>query len=223
MSEDIAAKKAALAGLLHSALKQLGPTGYGVQAQHGTLGWEEDWMPLLCDPNLFKEDYGLHVRCIWLPAMTLLPEEANILLALIVRLEEVLGQRAQACQGGLPAPNSSSAAHLLHRASMAIGRGFPGNVRARAAHLDPESYAVEAIEAEQARIGAPEALLKAIEAVAAEVSTSQSKPLLIQPIVGWDERFEQLKRLIRTRQVLLLELVDVMCPRQAAPYYAGGV
>jgi hypothetical protein len=43
----------------------------------------------------------------------------------------------------------------------------------------------------------------------------------VQPVVGWDERFDQLKRLIRTRQVLLLELVDVFCPRQAAKYYAG--
>jgi hypothetical protein len=220
MSDDTAEKKAALAGLLHSALNQLGPNGYGVQAQHGTLGWEEDWMPLLQDPHLFKDDYALNARVIWLRPMVLLPDDANIPLAFIVTLEDALEADLEGSSNILAGFNTD-ALDLLHRASRSLGIGFPGNVKARAPHLDPDSYAVEVIQAEQARIGAPEALLKAIEAIAAKIGKSQSKPLIVQPVVGWDERFDQLKRLIRTRQVLLLELVDVFCPRQAAKYYAG--
>jgi hypothetical protein len=220
MSEEIAEKKAALAGLLHAALQELGPTGYGVQAQHGTLGWEEDWMPLLETPNLFKDDYALDKRVIWLRPMVLLPENATVPLAFIVTLESVLEQQLDASDN-LFAGYDSTALELLEKASMSLGVGFASNLTARASAMDPDSYAYEVIRAEQRRMDSPKDLLAAIEAVAARVQKSQSKPLLVQPVVGWDERFEQLKRLIRTRQVLLLELVDVFCPRQAAKYYAG--
>jgi hypothetical protein len=220
MSEETAEKKAALAGLLHAALNELGPTGFGVQAQHGTLGWEEDWMPLLETPDLFKDDYALHHRIIWLRPLVLLPEDATVPLAFVVTMTDALEHKLETSTtlfGGY----DTKAEEALERAAHSLSLGFFNNIGVRAGHLDPDSYTLEVVRAEQRRMDAPEDLLKAIEATAERLGKSQSKPLLVQPVVGWDERFDQLVRLIRTRQVLLLELVDVLCPRQAVKYYAG--
>lgn len=138
-------------------------------------------------------------RLVWLQAldMTALPRSTNLYMAMIVRLEDALVRR------GSQVTVARSRLERLTLAKRSLAIGFPGNVRDRAGHLDPENYAFEVQESAMAQVMGPQRVEEAIGEVAEEIRSSHGiDPLFIYPIINLEFGLERLSEIFLSSKIL---------------------
>ncbi|MCI0542336.1 hypothetical protein L0Y69_01085 [bacterium] len=110
--------------------------------------------------------------------LPLLSTSTNVLVSILVRIESLLFEIHCGRTTGL----EEDALQLLQRLQVSTAIGFNGNLRERAGHLDPDTYAVETHRAEQARLGVSETFNRTLAALASQFFGA-IRPLFVQGII----------------------------------------
>ena len=137
-------------------------------------------------------------RLVWLETLDMepLPPDANLLAAILVRLEDAArayGVKEAPQLGrarGLLEPSSDYHAALLElqRLQTDVALAWDGNLRDRKGHLDPDTYAVEMMRIEQARLSLNRRFADTFETLAEHVfrSARVHDPLFVLPVDDFD-------------------------------------
>ena len=126
--------------------------------------------------------------------MEALAESANLLGAVLARVEDASGER-------FPAPSTGQPVSLMHpshayhdaqrdllRLQTSAALGFTGNLTARAGSLDPDTFAIEARRAERERLGMNRRFAGVLANLSAAIaSTSELQaPMFVLPVDDLD-------------------------------------
>lgn len=108
----------------------------------------------------FERD--LYQRLIWLEPLDMdpLPGPTNLLAAILARIEEAIGRfyesffdsRSHVKSQLEPYPDDQKLLTELNKLQQDVGLAWDGNIKERAANLDPDSFAVELLRAEGSRL-----------------------------------------------------------------------
>lgn len=137
-------------------------------------------------------------RVVWLETLDMepLPSDANLLAAILARIEDA--QRTQGRQDelgsdrvrGLLEPSSDfhSALLELQRLQTDVALAWDGNLRDRRGQLDPDTYAVETMRVEQARLGLNSRFADTLDRLAKNVfqTTTIRDPIFVLPVDDFD-------------------------------------
>jgi hypothetical protein len=225
--------------ILLTGARGTGKTSLLLSLQHCLQDWE-GWMAegeTQNDAELKKRlpDRFDH-RVVWLETLDLepLPEQTNLLAAILARIEQAVSQPAFG--GDMPmgmlnpqAPLEEALRELRGLATDAA-IAWDGNTTARGAQIDPDTYAVESLRAEHARLSLNSRLNKALNNIA-KVRFSGSKvtsPLFVLPVDDLDlnpARCLDLLRLVRAisiQRLFVLILGDVELVESVVRYKMAG-
>ena len=162
-------------------------------------------------------------RVLWLDTLDMeaLPGPTNLLVSILARIEKAMGKLH--LQNGMPngflnpSVASEKAQLDLRRLKADASLAWDGNIRERAAGLDPDIYAQEVMRAEHARLEFNTGLNDVVNDLSKKVnwSGSVSSPLFVLPVDDFDlnpTRCLELLRLIRAigmPRLLILILGDL--------------
>jgi len=137
---------------------------------------------------------------VWLEPIDMdpLPGPANLLAAILVRIEAATRDRFSpgepvsrggGSRRGPPgildaAPGYLDALQEFHRLQTDVALAWEGNLRERGAHIDPDTYAVEALRAERARLLLNRSLSDSLDALAKQSfrACGGADPLFVLPV-----------------------------------------
>ena len=145
-------------------------------------GRDEDWIYQSRERDELLS--SINGRIVWLETLNMepLPQDANLLAAILVRLEDAAraygikeGPQSDLARGrGLLEPSSDYHAALLdlQRLQTDVALAWDGNLQDRKGHLDPDTYAVEMMRVEQARLSLNRKFAATFESLAERVFLS---------------------------------------------------
>lgn len=109
-------------------------------------------------------------------------EGENLLAAVLVRLIEVL-IKPDSDSNSVLSNSCENAIKNLEEVATDIGIAWEGNLRARAGELDPDTYSVEVMRTQRARLGVNERLRRALDELAKnQCYDCDSKTLFVLPV-----------------------------------------
>jgi hypothetical protein len=181
----------------------------------------------------------MRAQTVWLEPIALepLPNSANLLAALLVRIDRAVQTRTAASGKGAGdatdrgrgsalalMSDQQSALLQLQRLQTAVAVAWDGNLPARGGYLDPDTYAVELVRAEQSRLSIKSELSVCLDALADAfyaVPAPVTNPLFVLPVDDVDldpSRCLEILKLLRLVQaprlfvIVLgnLQLVDLV-------------
>lgn len=197
----------------------------GAHADRGTGPREPEGSAEVRD--LLQELQG---RLVWLEPIDMepLPDTANLLMAILVRIETALCEIGQArtspTEGGArprgllePRPGYHGALMALQHLQTDIALAWDGNLPQRAASLDPDSFAVESMRTEKARLQLNRRLGEVLDCLADGFYAGWKvrDPLFILPVDDIDLnpaaclKLLTLLRMISVRRLFTLVLGDL--------------
>ncbi|MCI0653303.1 MAG: DEAD/DEAH box helicase family protein, partial [Methylococcaceae bacterium] len=144
--------------------------------------------------------HKIRCRTIWLEPLDMepLPGPANLLAAVLARIETAfklyipLTTTQDDCRGprGILelCPDYLEAFQKLQRIQADVALAWDGNISERGAHLDPDSYAVEVIRAENARLSLNKHLSGTLDDLAKNISSvcGVTNPIFVLPVDDLD-------------------------------------
>ncbi len=174
----------------------MGKTTVMLSVLRACLHWDDTEYP----PELGSAIRKMRARTVWLEPIALepLPGSANLLAALLARIDRAVQQRISASgegagdatgrgRGGALAfmPDQERALLQLQRLQTAVAVAWDGNLPARGGQLDPDTYAVELLRAEQSRLSLKHDLSVRLDALADAfypAAAPVTNPLFILPV-----------------------------------------
>jgi hypothetical protein len=180
---------------------------------------------------------NIHKHVVWLEPIDMepTPKNWNMLPAILARIEQAYNRYCRQSKedesyqsnnyGGLldPSRNYHDAMQELRQLQNNVALSWNGNLNDRAAQLDPDSYALETMRIEQARLELNPNIEKVLDSIAYAIGQSNkiSNPLFILPIDDFDLNPVVCLELLRILRMLSvprlftlmlgdLEMVDVV-------------
>ncbi len=146
------------------------------------------------DNDLRDDIHKLRGRIVWLETLDMepLPGPTNLLVSILARIEHAVGRVAK--EDGLPrgllnpVEGTEAAFQKLRRLTTDASLTWDGNIKERAASLDPDMFAHEVMRAEQSRLSINSRFSEVLEDLAAGVVWGQrvEKPIFVLPIDDFD-------------------------------------
>jgi hypothetical protein len=147
------------------------------------------------NPGLYAE---LRSRLVWLEPidMEALTEPTNLLAATLARIDEAVralspGGEPEDYRGFLDhTPEHHMALSKLHELENNVALAWDGNLGSRGAHVDPDTFAVEVMRTERARLALNRHLRNALDELAARFfsrnRSASENPLFVLPVDDFD-------------------------------------
>ena len=174
----------------------MGKTTVMLSVLRASLLWDDTEYPAELGGAVRK----MRARTVWLEPIALepLPGSANLLVALLARIERAVEKHALSCGEGAGDPTrrgrGSSLALMpdqerallqLQRLQTSVAVAWDGNLPVRGEHLDPDTYAVELLRAERSRLSLKHELSVSLDALADAfypVGAPITNPLFVLPV-----------------------------------------
>ena len=174
----------------------------------GREGNDEATLDSTLRPGLLEQVRTLRRRLVWLETLDMEPlaSEANLLGAVLARVEAAVGARFPGVEGApettsllYPGPGFHDVTRELVRLQTSVALTFGGNLGERAGSLDPDTFAVESRRTERERLGLDRrfaSVLAGLSAVLAGAVELKS-PVFVLPVDDVDLNIADCVRLLR--------------------------
>lgn len=156
----------------------------------------------------------LENKAIWLDPISMYPDSGNPIVALMVRIDNAMSVFGyQGYEPGCPPlyDDTSDRAHSWRWAQYAAAVGFPGNLPQRAPHLDIDSYAIDAMQAENCRLNFKPQFQKGLEGLVQYLGRRGicREPIFCLPLLDYDINFVEHQKIVDQLQHFLIDPIEV--------------
>jgi hypothetical protein len=161
-----------------------------------------------------RDVWELANRVIWLEplAMERLARSTNFIAAILVRIQHAIDHldgemtlTSRHAHAGLLDCLSDSPVHRLHALTSEVALAWEGNLAERAAHVDPDTFSMEVVRAEKARLSLNEKFGKLLDDLAADITQSHARytdPIFVFPVDDFDVNPHRCLELLRFLRIL---------------------